>query len=137
MSAQRLRGTVVNRFSEKLEFLVRERPSAAPIPDPIELVLTLRANMRGADGLSPSVGDSGCHAFNRIGSNGDFQAIRGLQSKHEAVCCFEEGFGAEMASIAKATVVIPQRFSARCRSKGRAASPIRLHRVPLQYEPSR
>ncbi|KAF8441500.1 hypothetical protein L210DRAFT_3503542 [Boletus edulis BED1] len=155
------RGTVVNWFSEKLEFRVRERPSAAPIPDPIEPVLTLRANMRGTDGLSPSVGDSGCHAFNRIGllpgplntsgsntsssctasesveadepdgarlfkmwryapwmsilANGDFQAIRGLQSKHEAVCCFEEGFGAEMASIAKATVVIPQRAELRPR----------------------
>ncbi|KAF8136499.1 hypothetical protein EV363DRAFT_1319761 [Boletus edulis] len=60
-------GTVVNWFSEKLEFRVRERPSAAPIPDPIEPVLTLRANMRGVDGLSPSVGDSGYHAFNRIG----------------------------------------------------------------------
>ncbi|KAF8415605.1 hypothetical protein L210DRAFT_3657242 [Boletus edulis BED1] len=60
MSTQRLRGTVVNWFSEKLEFRVRERPSAAPIPDPIEPVLTLRANMRGT-------GDSGCHAFNRIG----------------------------------------------------------------------
>ncbi|KAF8132443.1 hypothetical protein EV363DRAFT_1328405 [Boletus edulis] len=67
MSAQWLRGTVVNWFSEKLEFRVRERPSAAPIPDPIEPVLTLRANMRGVDGLSPSAGDSGCHAFNRIG----------------------------------------------------------------------
>ncbi|KAF8127058.1 hypothetical protein EV363DRAFT_1347023 [Boletus edulis] len=59
--------SVVNWFSEKLEFRVRERPSAAPIQDPIEPVLTLRANMRGVDGLSPSVGDSGCHAFNRIG----------------------------------------------------------------------
>ncbi|KAF8433029.1 hypothetical protein L210DRAFT_3557407, partial [Boletus edulis BED1] len=66
MSAQRLRGTVVTG-SLKTRFLVRERPSAAPIPDPIEPVLTLRANMRGADELSPSVGDSGCHAFNRIG----------------------------------------------------------------------
>ncbi|KAF8432984.1 hypothetical protein L210DRAFT_3507275 [Boletus edulis BED1] len=53
-------------LSEKLEFRVRERPSAAPIPDPIEPVLTLRANMRGVDGLLPSVGDSECHAFNRI-----------------------------------------------------------------------
>ncbi|KAF8447821.1 hypothetical protein L210DRAFT_3628227 [Boletus edulis BED1] len=139
-------GTVVNWFSEKLEFRVRERPSAAPIPDPIEPVLTLRANMRGVDGLSPSVGDSGYHAFNRIGCrrarwrealqdvairpldepmkrasgwNVPFTvqtrpisnpvAIRGLQSKHEAVCCFEEGFGAEMASIAQATDVIPER----------------------------
>ncbi|KAF8434065.1 hypothetical protein L210DRAFT_3649252 [Boletus edulis BED1] len=73
--------SVVNWFSEKLEFRVRERPSAAPIQDPIEPVLTLRANMRGVDGLSPSVGDSGCHAFNRIGSS-ETEGIKTLGREH-------------------------------------------------------
>ncbi|KAF8142077.1 hypothetical protein EV363DRAFT_1469067 [Boletus edulis] len=70
----KLGGTAVNWFSEKLGVwpVVHERLMPAvpnPDTDPIEPVLTLCANMRSVDGLSPSVGDPGCHTFKVTGSS--------------------------------------------------------------------